>query len=457
MLWVSQFSRIIQVGIILPLAIIRFSSEELAVWLIFEILSNLQHNIDFGFTPTFSRAVAIASTGAKNLGNKTHTKVGNAPNLELLGRIVCSMRIVYLRLTVIVLSIFAAVGTLLLIKPIGGLSHPIAGWTAWATIVMVTGITLLGKSHVAYLQGMDKIALINRCRVITTLCASGGTIAVFSLGGDLFAITFATQFGLLIFVLILWFIRHRHQINLGVPCIRKVLDLEVFNYVWPASWRSGLGKLFGLVMVQVTGIIYAQLLSPAGASSYLLAFRLIYAIRQFSVTPFRSQIPKFNQFRATRQYKRMIELARNRMFLTYLVLAFGVLTVGLAGPPLMKIARKDTQFPPGSFWSLLGLATFVERYAAMHIQLYSTTNHIIWHITNGVTGVLFVSLSLPLYYVVGIYAYPLAMLVANLGFHSWYAAKHSYAEFGLNLLTFDAPILCIPTLLLVVYLGYYWF
>ncbi len=457
MLWASQLARILQATIILPFAILHFSSSELTIWLIFETISNLHYSADLGFTHVFSRAIAIAIAGVKSLTTQDYTPLPKnekqPPNLDLLERILSSMSILYGRLTAVVLCATAILGTALLVRPIQLLSEPIFGWFSWAIVLSSIGMNLLGKSNIAYFQGMNQIALINRWLVFTTLGASAVTIFVLLFGGKLLSVVITTQAGLLLFPLLLWILRKKHQNDIGIPRISKFLCPEVFTYVWPATWRSGLGKLFDFLTLQSSGILFAQILSPTIASSYLLAYRLLYAIRQFSSAPFLSQIPALNQLRAMNNRSQLTALAKKRATYVYFIFALCIVFVGTIGSYLLLLAKKDIQFPPISFWALLGIAGLAERYGAIHIQLYSMTNHILWHIANGITGLLFVSFCLLLYPTVQLYAFPLALLASNLGFYTWYAAKYSHAEFGFRFLTFDLPAVGIPVLILLVYFG----
>jgi hypothetical protein len=76
----------------------------------------------------------------------------------------------------------------------------------------------------------------------------------------------------------------------------------------------------------------------------------------------------------------------------------------------------------------------MERVGAMHIQLYSLTNHIVWHIANGVTGILLIATALVLYRWQGALGLPTAMLLINMVFYSPYAISYSSRAFG-----FDIP------------------
>ena len=102
-------------------------------------------------------------------------------------------------------------------------------------------------------------------------------------------------------------------------------------------------------------------------------------------------------------------------------------------------------------WVLMGYAFFAERYGAMHLQLYSVTNHIIWHIVNGISGLIYIFVSFLLFPFINIYAFPLGILIGYLSFYCWYSAKRSYGVFNLNFVNFESHTVLKPFIVLSTY------
>jgi len=87
----------------------------------------------------------------------------------------------------------------------------------------------------------------------------------------------------------------------------------------------------------------------------------------------------------------------------------------------------------------------------MHIQVYMSTNHIISHIADGVSGILYLLASIVLSRYVGVYAIPGGMLVGYLGFYAWYAARYSYRSLGVRFFAFELRTSFVPLLVLIGY------
>lgn len=80
------------------------------------------------------------------------------------------------------------------------------------------------------------------------------------------------------------------------------------------------------------------------------------------------------------------------------------------------------------------MAFLLERYGAMYLQLYTLTNHIIWHIANGITGVVMITLVVLFHNNLDIYIYPIAMCIAYGLFFVPYVVMKTYKEYNLSFL-----------------------
>jgi O-antigen/teichoic acid export membrane protein len=204
-------------------------------------------------------------------------------------------------------------------------------------------------------------------------------------------------------------------------------------------------------LVQASAILYAQVGSASSVASYLLALRLIQTVSQFSQAPFYSKLPVFAKFFAEDKKDKLVSLAKRGMGLAYWCYVAGFIGLGVAGEPLLKFIGSNADFPDSLLWSLLGVGFFVQRYGAMHIQLYSVTNKIIWHISNGISGAVYVMVSLILIQSVGVYAFPIGLIVGYLCFHTWFPAAHSYKTFGLKFMSFEKNVMFGPLVVILIY------
>lgn len=453
--WASFASRYAGALVILPLVLAKLTTAEIAVWLLFRTIVVFQGVGDMGFTPTFARVIAFAMGGTRDLravdGTDTPKGGTGTPEWSTVGAICRTMRTVYFWIALGAVFLLATGVTWAFLKPMSELRDPTSGWLAWAVVVISSGVVLRGNTYSAYLQGINEIPLLRRWEALTNLGGVASSLAVLLLGGGLLPLILAEQIWRILGVVRNYFLCRRVRSGRYFSFEGRKVDQKVFGAVWPSAWRSGLGIFMSLGLIESTGFLYAQVSAPEALATYLLALRLMRILSQFAQAPFYSKLPLLARLLAEGRRERQVDVARRSMQLSYWSFTVPFVLGGLFGEPLLSLIRSNAAFPGPVLWGLLGLAFFIERYGAMHLQLYSTTNRIIWHVANGVSGAVFYIASLALLPVVGVYAFPLGLLLGYAGFYAWYSALHSYRAFGLRFLGFDGPTV-IPLAAILAYL-----
>jgi hypothetical protein len=461
MTWGNFLARSLSLVVLLPLIVSKLDASDVVVWYLFLSVITLQMLIDLGFTPTFTRVIAYGMGGisSKELVNirirQLETNNDNfAPNWDTIIQVGATMKVIYKRLSVLVFVLALSLGSLAVWKSISESTVPHLAWMAWLVVVFTTTITLYGNYYLAYLQGVNEIARIQRWQMGFGLASIATSSIVLFLGGNLLALTLSHQLWLLANVIFNRWLKNtvHHGQGKAISQITK-LSPHIWEVVWPAAWRSGIGMLMSAGLINLSGIIYAQLAETAKVASYLLGLQIIRAIAGFSNAPFYSKIPVFSKLYALHSWERLTACAARGMRLTYLFFVVSFILFGIMADWLLELVGSHVNFPSSLIWCLLGLAFFFERYGGMHIQLYSTSNHIIWHVANGISGVIMIVISIILFPLLDVLAFPLSILAGYLGFFSWYAALHSYKEFKLSFWSFEKNVMLPPLSVALIYSG----
>jgi len=456
MTWGSFVTRSLALVVVLPLILARLTTEEIALWYLFCTFIGLQLLADVGFSSTFSRVIAygMGGLGVSDLKDLRVIKQSTnlrEPNWETIQKICCTMQAVYLRLTVISIVLLATLGTWSLVKPILAISDVTSGWLSWCVILFVSSFTLIGNTYNSYLQGVNQIALLRRWESLTSLGAIATSFIVLLLNGGLLGLVIANQGWLVINILRNRWLCSKIENGRFQQFTDKKVDPIVFEAVWSSAWRSGVGVFMTYGLVQISGVIYAQFGIPSQVASYLLALRLMQMVSQFSQAPFYSKLPLLVKLRSEGNLKDQINIAKRGMLLAYWTYVVGFIALAVLATPLLRLIGSNAEFVDPLMWSFMGLSMFAERYGAMHIQLYSTTNHIIWHIVTVISGLIYLVVSLALFNKIGVYAFPVGTLAGYLGFYCWYSAMHSYRAFGLNFWKFERSVVFAPLLVMLIY------
>lgn len=457
MTWGSLIIRMGGLALLLPLVLTRLETRQVLVWQMLSTITMMVNWTDFGFSPTFSRIIAFARGGgtltdlyaaqpSKAKWPSSKDEVERALDIRaVLG----TQRAIYRRLIVCAMVIALVFGTSALWKPVSALKHPADGWLAWAFTASAALLTLANGANVSVLTGFDRIATARRVEAGCGVLQLGTTSLVTLAGGGLVAIVSCYSFWLIPMALL----NRRYVAQLGLDLAaagRRGLDKGVLRAVWPAAWRSGIGILMSTGIIQASGLVYAQVAPPQDAAAYLLALRLLTVISQISQAPFYSRLPAMAHARGKQAFGEVVCLAKRGMAMAHWTFVAGALTVTIVAPWALELIGSSVRWPSYSLAALLSLAFFAERYGAMHMQLYSLTNHIIWHIVNGATGVVMILAALALWPLIGEHAIPLAMLIGYLGVCTWYASNLALDSLTLRRWSFEQETALWPGCVLLV-------
>ena len=451
--WGSLAVRLGSVVLVLPLVLSRFDAPEVAVWQLFSVLFTLALLFDFGMAPTFARLLAYARGGSSVAqmaapagGAGAAPAVGALMCVEGASAVLATQRWLYTRLALAATLAVAVLGSLALVHPIAQTADPRNAWAAWVLVLLTLGVGFWGNGYSAALQGMDRIAVLRRWEIGCGLAQVGLSAAVLLAGGGLLELVASYQVWVLFNAL-----RNRRLMQLNFPALMAAApkaDRAVLRTMWPATWRSGVGVLMSMGVVQASGVAYSQVAAPADVAAYLLALRVITVISQFAQAPFYSKLPQLAKLHVAQQRQAQLALAQRGMRMAHWSFVAGAACVALVLPTALGATGSSVGFVSPAIWALMCLAFFAERFGAMHLQLFSVTNHIVWHIANGVTGLLMIGTALLLYPLVGLVALPAGMLLAYAGFYCVYSFTKSSRAFGFTLTRFEPSVSLGPALVL---------
>ena len=456
MTWGSFIARSINLVVVLPLLLNRLSTEEIALWYIFVFIFGLQMLADLGLYPTFSRIIAYGYGGLSidelyTVNDYSKEKIKRGPDWDTIEIITGTMRRLYTRVALLSFVIIITIGSWAVKRPISLIDDAFNGWIAWVVLVTAFLVVIKGNQYGAYLQGINKVALQRRWEMVVSLFSGLSMMIVLLVGGSLLALVVTYQFWQIVNVL------RNYLLSINVEegkfkTFTYKYSARVFEYVWKPAWRSALGIFLGYGVVQISGIVYSQFGEASSVATYLVALKLMRTLSQFSQAPFYSKLPEMAKLYSKGEYDAQLKMTKRGMLFSLTVFSLGFMFAGISGEYLFELMSSNAAFPTPLLWGLLGLGFFFERYGAMHIQLYSLTNHIVWHIANGVSGAIFIVLCLVTYPNFGVYGFALSYLLSNLAFYSWYSVGKSYKEFNLSFPRFEMRTSVVPFCILILYL-----
>lgn len=423
--------------LLMPIALRVLEPAEIAVWQLFVSALGFALMFDLGLAPTTLRMVALAQGGK-------YTNLGADPTAATR-KLLATQQWLYPRLALVAVLLIAGMATPALIKPISQCADARSAWLAWGFVLIGTWASFVGNGTASALQGMDCIALVRRWEMATGLAQTISGALALLLGGGLLGLIITYQ----VFAL-LGAARNRWLLQTLHPELKPTtgFDKAVFREIWPATWRSGLGVLLSHGLMQLTNFWYAQVAPATQVAAYLLALRLITLISQLSQAPFYSQIPKLARMAAGGARHELQELAQLSMRRALWIFSGGAIALLIAAPAVLKLIGSKTPLPGEDILLPLALAFFFERYGAMHLQLHSLGNVIVWHIANGITAAILIAALIIMYPLIGAMALPVSMLIAYALFYAIYCSRLSLRSLGSPRVVFERRTALFPALFL---------
>lgn len=421
--WLSLGVRSLSLLAILPLLTRSLSDADLVFSQVSLSLGYFQLLLDMGLSPTFTRLIAHASAGSGAESVKAVDLIDMQRDLQFIFRILATISLVLL----------PTLGTLLVIRPLADNLHSMPHWVAWGVVVLTSPLMVSAIPFTVFLTGLGDIPVIRRSEAMLACCSLASAWLVLTLGWGVYGFMISNQ----IWVVLVYFrMRQMAQKRIGLWRAKLPPDYEYrsrWDHVWPQAWRSGVGVLLTSAPTQLAGVLYAQTDAGPAIAKCLVAMRYLNSVNQFAQAPFYSRIPQLNRLKAEGRDGDVLKSAYAGMRGTYATLVLGVVALAWGLPILLRLWGSGANPVMPGFWWMMSFALLIERFSAMHLHLYSTTNVIVWHIANGGAGLLYMlgmAVSFPWF---GAMALPIGMLFGNLVFFAWYTSGKSRTAFGFPL------------------------
>jgi hypothetical protein len=444
---------------VLPLLLSRYAAVDIAIWQLFLTLWSFQIVFDAGFGSAFIRVIAYGTVGAKQfdfINQKINENISSGKqDYTFINAVFTVMKSFYLILFIACLIILLTAGTYFFQKPILASTFPEMGWRNWYFFVVTYPIIIWGNIYVNFLIGNHHIPQLRIGETVFNLLSIITVVLLSLLNCNIHVLIFSYQCWFVLGVLRNFFISkyylgYIYKYEVEKETIKTVRSLVIGN-----AYKSGIGIVMSQGVAQGTSILYAQVTSPALLASYLIGLNIANSIKSFAQAPFYSKLPLFASLMGKGQKEELAAISALNMRRVYLIFLFFFFIITLSHEYVFNLIGSKVNFPDLKIWFLIGFGIMIERFGAMHLQMYSTTNHIIWHWLNGLTGIILLIsfiITLPL---IGLYAFPVSYVIAYLCFYSWYIPKLSYKVLKTTFWKFEANVFVPVIVFFILFATYY--
>lgn len=454
--WLSFLTKALSFVVVLPLILNRYSPPDISLWHLFLTVWSFQMVFDAGFGSAFVRIIAYGSVGVKNfqfseIEEKIPETIQDIPFLKATLQV---MKSFYLVLAIVCFLILITFGTYFFKKPILEASFVSLGWKNWYFFVLTYPLLIWGNIFVNFLIGNQFIPQLRNGETVFNLLSILTVSLLGYLQCNIHWLIFSYQCWFVLGVLRNFLICKIFLGHINLSTVQESARKHVKDLVLANALKSGIGVAMAQGVTQGTSLLYAQVTSPALLASYLVGLNIANSIKSFAQAPFYSKLPLLATLMGKGQKKKLSEVSSLNMRRVYVIFLFFFLLTTFTHQYIFELIDSKVAFPDLKIWFLIGFGILIERFGAMHLQVYSTTNHIIWHWLNGVTGLIllvFFIFTLP---IIGLYAFPIGYVFAYLCLYSWYIPRISYKLLGTSFLKFESNVF-IPVILIYMIISIY--
>lgn len=439
----SAATMILRVGtllFVLPIIVRILPQKELGLWYVFLAIGEMTALLDFGFSPTVTRAIGYVWGGARELqamGLQTLDTEGespSAPNYPLLLKLIATMSFYYRILALAVLFLMLTGGSWWIWQKTEILPNQSILRGAWIFFSVATALNTVGNLWPALLGGINGVRLAQQLYVVSLLVNYLTIILglTFHLGiwalvlGQFFMGLVLRQGGKFCFFSLA---------KVDSRQVPKKPDLELFKTLWPMSWRGGLVVFANFSILKANTLICSAYLGLAETASYGLTLQVINFITSLSIVGVQVKFPLINQLRAQNKLRDIARLFASRMRLMFFVYVAGALGVLCVGNELLLFVHAKTHFIPMPIFVAFLIFYFLEAHNHQYGTLIVSENTMPILIPFVLTGAGVVSLSLLLTPHFGLWGLILSFGIVSLCFNDWWVVWRGIR--GLNIKSWD--------------------
>lgn len=420
--FISWFSFLVKSGlflIIAPLLAAHYNDDQLLFWYFCATIYGFIFTLDIGFSPTISRYIAYGLTHAPSNGSSI--KIPNLETSEVLG----AARKIYNYLTFLIIITCSVIGFAFhqKISFSGGNSQAL-----WIFFTLASAAQVKTIQSTSILNGYDKVSLQQSSSFITSTYQ---LLAVF------IAISFQLSFE---YVFLLFHTGTIFQSLFQQYLCRTILkeknpsppSLFCYREILQSSWKSGVGMLMSIGVFQLSGLYYAAYFDKKTAASYMFTLQIARALGSISQVPLYAYLPTLAKYYAASEHQKILTFFSKKLRLTSALYIAGAISFLLIGQPLLTFLGANKISPSNAVITLIFTALFVERLGSAYMQLYTLSNHIIWHWVNGITGTIIIALTFISTPYLQETAFPAAYLAGNLLIISWIPMMKAKSHFNIR-------------------------
>lgn len=363
--------------ILLPILMFFLNSDILALWYIFLSLGAIVNLLDFGLTPSFSRNMTNAWSGAKEiLAFGTSKDVSDEPNYDLMAKVMGASRVLYFGLAMLSTVVLLSAGTVYILHVSNGVdaTQVIPGWVVFCVAVF---LNVYYDYYVTYLRGVGLVGAYSRITIVAKLVQVAISVSLLLAGWGLLAPAAAYALsGFTIRALSKRCFERFVEVDKHPVLSQRATFAEIkqmLMIIWPNSWRDGLVSLADYLTTQASTIVCSLFLSLSDSGIYAISMQLLTMVHTVANVYGTAKRPAIQNAYVAQDENRLASGVGKAMCVYGTVFVVGTVGIALAVAPVLSWLSPKYVFDT-PFLFVLGIYLYVIGRYKIYAGFIAMTN-----------------------------------------------------------------------------------
>ncbi|MDK2062888.1 hypothetical protein PT520_10190 [Aliarcobacter butzleri] len=429
MTWLDMFVKFGMNIILLPIATIYLTPEELAYFLFIGTLLGMAYLAEGGINRVILRATSYFKEGTTVLPNNfteiQKVKSDEKINYKLLGQLVQTSFIIYFILGVISLIIFFTIGyvtseNLILKQP-----NIERAYITFGLLSIFAFLYILQLRWVGLIQGLGYLAEQKRVELVFSLFRIALSILAIVLGYGVLGVVIAMIISV-IFAHVLY--KKMFYTYLPKKFIQEYeyFSKDILQKFIPSAWKQSVLAWGSYLIYQGTVLLAVQLNDVKLIASYMLTLQLIFLLLQISNAPAYSYYPNISKAMAKKDMTSFKNLLFKSLKISLGLYILGAIVIYFLGNQILELIGANTFLISGNLLVLILFMYLLELHHVTHATIYTATNHIPFVLPSLLSGIVIILGAWIMIDDYGLWGIVLVQFFVQLSCNNWYPIWLNY-------------------------------
>lgn len=407
--------------IIMPFILSYIDGAKLGIWYIFVAIAGISSLIDFGFSAALSRNISFAFSGAKEIIKEGSPKMSENREIDffLISSLLYTSKKVYFIIAAIIMIVLCSVGTIYVLSVISNkqINYLIPLWLTYSFSI---SINYYFNYVNVFIRGRGMISLSNKVIIISKAFFIIITLFLFYIGLDLWALVLSTLISTLIGRV--YGLKYFYDNELKSE-LKKYKEQEKINYfpiIWYNAKKFGIASFTTYAFTQAS-ILIAGIFLPLKQTAELgLVSQISSLIVTLCRVYYNTFYPKICSLWVSNNIRQIKRIFIKSQLVGYTIWALGFGLLILIGNNILEIIHSKTLLPNNWVIIMYAFFYFMELTHGNCTMLLSSRNSVPFIKASIFACLVSILLMIILSHLEwGIFAFPAAMILANLPYNSW--------------------------------------